>query len=496
MESILHNLRTLTLSHHPLIVIETVEENRVDRILDDLSQSAVWGYFDWSLASGLRNRNSGKVLVQPNRLHEALNLVSDIALPGVFWFRDLAGQLDDPLTVRRFREVLQELGSGELPKAIVITGTRVDLDPSLESFAVYAPLDLPGAEELEKILIRTVNGLRKRIDFEVRLDSLQKDEMVRALQGLTANQARQKITYAVVEDGLLCADDIRALARQKAEMLRDGGLLEFCPEDDNHFEIGGFDRLKKWLRRAEAGYSKEAAALNLNPPRGILLVGVQGCGKSLAAKVIARQWKFPLLKLDAGRLFDKYVGESEKNLRKALQLAENLAPCVLWIDEVEKGFSTGSNDSADGGTGKRMLGTFLTWMQENKKPVFLAGTANDLGALPPEFLRKGRFDEVFFVDLPRAGERKAILEIHLRLRNQNPANFDLAALTEASEGFSGAEIEQAVISAGYESIYRGEPMDNARVLAEIRATVPLSVSRAEEVKRLRRFAAGRFVPAN
>jgi SpoVK/Ycf46/Vps4 family AAA+-type ATPase len=244
------------------------------------------------------------------------------------------------------------------------------------------------------------------------------------------------------------------------------------------------------------GFSPEAAALNLKPPSGILLVGVQGCGKSLAAKCIARQWELPLLKLDAGRLYDKWSGESERKLRQAIDLAESMAPTVLWIDEIEKGFGSFGSGESDGGTSQRIFATLLTWMQEKKAQVFLVATANDVFKLPPELMRKGRFDEIFFVDLPQPKERQTIFEIHLRHRRQAPEQFDLPALVDASEGMSGAEIEQAVVSSLYASLHAKRPLDTAMLLQELASTVPLSVSRREDVDRLRSLAAERFVPVS
>jgi SpoVK/Ycf46/Vps4 family AAA+-type ATPase len=280
---------------------------------------------------------------------------------------------------------------------------------------------------------------------------------------------------------------------RKARMIQDGGLLEYFPAAENTFEIGGFGRFREWLNRARVGFGPEARRLRLQPPRGVLIVGVQGCGKSLAAKVIAREWRMPLLKLDAGRLMDKYLGESEKNLQRAIAMAESMAPSVLWIDEIEKGLATGGSE-ADGGVSRRLLGALLTWLQERKAPVFVAATANDLSALPPELMRKGRFDEIFFVDLPDAAERQAILEIHLRLRQQNPAGFRLQELAAASEGFSGAEIEQAVVASLYRALYEKHTLDTAMLKTTLEATVPLSVSRREDITALRSYAAGRFVP--
>jgi MoxR-like ATPase len=319
------------------------------------------------------------------------------------------------------------------------------------------------------------------------------DAFATALTGMTLNQARQALARVAIEDGRLHAGDLPRLVDLKARALKDDGLLEYWPPADNPAELGGFASLRRWLDRARIGFSPEAAAMNITPPRGVMLVGVQGCGKSLAAKFVARSWGLPLLKLDMGRLFDKYIGESEKNFRRAIATAEGLAPAVLWLDEIEKALATGSGEG-DGGLGRRMFGSFLTWLQEKEAEVFVVATANDLSALPPELLRKGRFDEIFFVDLPDPDERQQIFRIHLALRNQNPAAFDVAALSRTAEGFSGAEIEQAVISAALQALHERRPLDTEIVTREIGATVPLSRSRAEDVATLRAYAAERFVP--
>ncbi len=329
--------------------------------------------------------------------------------------------------------------------------------------------------------------------MRVELTREELEGLVRALSGMTVNQARQAIARTVLEDGALRAADIGRILDEKARALGEDGLLEYFPSEDNPFELGGFARLKQWLIRARVGYSKEAAALNLRPPRGILMVGVQGCGKSLAAKCIAREWGLPLVKLDAGRLYDKYVGESEKNLRRAIDMTESMSPVVLWIDEIEKSF-TPTGGEQDGGLSRRIYATFLTWMQEKKKEVFVVATANDVFSLPPEFLRKGRFDEIFFVDLPDPNERSTILEIHLSHRMQKPSAFDLERLAFESEGFSGAEIEQAVIAGLYRSLHEKRPLDTDLLVKELHDTVPLSVSRREDIDRLRALARERFVP--
>jgi SpoVK/Ycf46/Vps4 family AAA+-type ATPase len=333
---------------------------------------------------------------------------------------------------------------------------------------------------------------RKRIRVDLSKDDAQR--LVRALSGLTLSQVRQAIAKVIVGDNALTAPDIDEVVRWKGEIIERGGLLEFYPLEGNQFELGGFSRLKAWLENASVGFTPEARALNLTPPKGVLFVGVQGCGKSLAAKFIARQWRMPLLKLDAGRLYDKYVGESEKNFRKATSLAEAMAPVVLWIDEIEKAFAQGGSNDADGGLSQRLFASVLTWMQEKRREVFVVGAANDLDRLPPELLRKGRFDEVFFVDLPTRDERKSIFGIHLSLRKQDPKQFDLDALTAATEGYSGAEIEQAVIAALYRCLRGKEPLSTASLLHAVSSTVPLSVSRREDIEELRASASGRFTP--
>ncbi len=301
--------------------------------------------------------------------------------------------------------------------------------------------------------------------------------LVGALRGLTLNQARQAVSHALLRDGTLNTEAIGTVLQRKAEAISESGLLEYYPVQDNRFELGGFGNLKNWLQRAAVGFTEQARALNLTPPKGILLVGVQGCGKSLAAKVIAREWALPLLKLDMGRLYDKYIGETEKNFRKAISLAESIAPTVVWLDEIEKALGTVGGGEGDGGVSRRVFASFLTWLQDKKQEVFLVATANDLSVLPPELLRKGRFDEIFFVDLPNEEEREAILTIHLRLRKQDPQAFRLEEIVSASDGFSGAELEQAVVAALYRALHQKRSLDTELLLEELRQTVPLSVSR-------------------
>jgi SpoVK/Ycf46/Vps4 family AAA+-type ATPase len=319
---------------------------------------------------------------------------------------------------------------------------------------------------------------------------------VQTLRGLSCTQAERVIASAVLDDFALTAEDLPRMIESKRTLLGSQGCLEAIAVDFSPDDIGGLENLKAWLKLRRGGFTREAREFGLEPPRGLLMLGVPGCGKSLCAKVVAADWKMPLLRLDPGVLYQKYIGESESQLRQALAQAEAMAPCVLWIDEIEKAFASAAAASADGGLSKRMFGTLLSWMQDHRHPIFIIATANDISALPPELMRKGRFDEVFFVDLPQADIRAEVLGIHLRRRNRDPAQFKLADLALAAEGFSGSELEQAVVSGLFNAFSRGATLGDAHLLEEIRKTRPLSVLNAERVAELRHWAANRCVPAD
>jgi MoxR-like ATPase len=486
-----HEIKTLILSHHPVIAIETVEEERVERLLDAVAEDLSTPVFEWTLTTGLRRRGAAQANRATADPAVLLGHLRGLTVECVVLAKDLARHLEDPALCRAFRDLARDWSRTR--SAVVLTAPSLRLPPEVEPDVVHYDLALPGPGELGAVVDAVLESLAPKGGGR-RLTPAERETLLSALRGLTLNQARQAVARALLEGDARDAAGVQRILDGKARALAQDGLLEYFPARDNHFELGGFGRLKAWLERARVGFSPEAAALNLSPPRGILLVGVQGCGKSLAAKCIARAWQLPLLKLDAGRLYDKYVGETEKNLRRAIDVAESMAPAVLWIDEIEKAFAAVSSDSGDGGVSRRIFATFLTWMQEKRAPVFVAATANDVFALPPELLRKGRFDELFFVDLPDAEERLAILRIHLAARRQDPAGFDLAPVVAASEGFSGAELEQVVTGALYGALHARQPLEAAALLSEAAATVPLSVSRAEDVARLRTLARERFVP--
>jgi SpoVK/Ycf46/Vps4 family AAA+-type ATPase len=332
---------------------------------------------------------------------------------------------------------------------------------------------------------------------EVRLSRDETDRLLHHLSGLTLLEAEKILTKAIVEDGLLDADDIRHVVSAKREVVEREGLLEYYPVEATLSEVADLAALKEWLRkrRRVVEAPERARSFGLDFPRGVLLLGVPGCGKSLSAKAVAAEWSLPLLKLDPSSLYNKYIGESEKNFRRAMETAEELAPVVLWIDELEKAFATGRGGE-DGGVSTRILGTFLSWLQERQGDVFVVATANDVQSLPPEFLRKGRFDEIFFVDLPDGDTRREIFRIHLEAREQDPDGFDLASLARATGGFSGSEIEEVVVSGLYTAFAGERPLDTELLLAEARATRPLSVTMGERIDRLRAWARDRTVSAH
>ncbi|HWS71934.1 MAG TPA: AAA family ATPase [Thermoanaerobaculia bacterium] len=489
-----HDLKSLILSFHSLIAIETVEEERVRALIGEVAADLTLPLYEWSLTSGF-NRVHGRTIEATQDPQAVLKHIGEIAdIDAIYLLKDLSTHLTNPNVSRGLRELAQRLTSRR--SAIVLTGDPLELPKELEGVAVRFTMELPDEAELRSVIRAVIDqmSMRQRVQVDLSRDDAQR--LVRALSGLTINQARQVIAQAIVSDGRLSADDIQTIIRCKGELIERGGILEFFAVEENTFELGGFARLKGWLGDARIGFTPEAKALNLEPPKGVMIVGVQGCGKSLAAKFIAREWQLPLLKLDAGRLYEKYVGESEKNFRRATTTAEAMAPVILWIDEIEKAFAQASSADADGGLSQRLFGAFLTWLQEKKEGVFVVGAANDLTRVPPELLRKGRFDEIFFVDLPSRDERMNIFTIHLRLRKQDPQHFDLHRLTDATDGFSGAEIEQAVISSMYRALQRRVPPSTETILEAVGSTVPLSVSRREDIERVRTIARGRFTPVS
>ena len=499
------HFQTLVMSFHPVIVFDTVEEERVEALISSACKDLQMAVFEWSVAAGLArsqasiyNRWQNEYAPPKGQRPQAigktaepldmLRHIQDISFRAIYWLKDFADHLKDPVTARQFREVADQFSYNQ--STLVISGEGIRLPASISHDAVYFDMKLPEPEELYEAIAEAARSLKSRIKLELSPEDVH--ALVQAMRGMTLKQARKVIAYASLEDGKLCAQDVKRVIERKVQVIHEQGLLDYFPPETNLAELGGFTGLKQWLSYARVGFTPQARNFNLPAPKGILIVGIQGCGKSLAAKTIARQWKLPLLKLDAGRLYDKYIGESDKNFRRAVTMAETMAPCVLWIDEIEKSMGQSGGD-ADGGLSRRLFGYFLTWLQEKSSDIFVVATANDLSMIPPELLRKGRFDETFFVDLPSERDRGSIFHIHLARHKQDPHKFDLPQLLQATDGFSGAEIEQVIITSLYRALYEKRPVDTELLLEEIKRTVPLSVSRREDIQRLRAIAQERFV---
>ena len=484
----LTDLRILLASQHPLILAETAEERRFLDLLRRVTAPRGIPVWVWTASRGM-GRDGQEPQYGTADPRTALRLISELPGPAVFVFADGHTVLADPVARRAVKDTAQGLGRD---RTLVFTAPRHDPPPELRGLALPWRLRPPGSAELEALVERTVEDLTAR-GVVARPGS--RTDLVGALRGLTLAEAERVLQQAVLRDGSLEAGDVPWVRRAKAEILNTDGVLELI-EAPPGLRAEGLDGLDAWLEpRTRAVEDPEAArAAGLEPPRGILLTGMPGCGKSLAAKALAASWGWPLALLDPGNVYRKYVGESEQRLASALETAEAMAPIVLWIDEIEKGFATSGD--GDGGVSRRLLGSFLRWMQERREGVFVVATANDVTALPPEFLRKGRFDEVFFVDLPDAAARQAIFRLHLSGRGIDAGRLDLAHLVAATRGYSGAEIEAVVVGGLYRAFAAGEEPGTVHLEAEAAATVPLSESRAEDLARLRSWAASRAVPAD
>ena len=487
----------LFVSHHPLVAVQTVEEEYVLQTLREMAVELQIELWVWSATDGLREGllAGSQPVADTDHPAAALYLLGrDRRKQGIYVFLDLVGCLKDDRTLRCLREAVDKLA--EAGSQTILIDQSDALPPVVAAMAARVIPSLPDEKEIQDIIRGTLRHLNDQHHIEVHLTRADLQTIVRNLQGLTRRQARQVILDAVCQDCRLDASDINKILAEKRQAIGSDGILEYVESPVSLDEIGGLARLKRWLGQRQDCLSDEAVAFGIAPPRGVLMLGVQGAGKSLAAKAVATAWQRPLLRLDAGSLYDRYIGESERRLREALRQTERMAPVILWIDEIEKGFASAASQSTDGGLSKRMFGTLLTWMQERDAPVFLIATANDIEALPPELLRKGRFDEIFFVGLPNLEARTQIVSIHLKKRKRDPSKFDVAAIAEAAEGFSGAEIEQAVISALHEAFAARAELTTQHVLDALKNSPPLSVTMAEKVQALQEWALGRCMPAD
>ncbi len=477
-------------SRYPLVSVDTVDE---DYVLDQLREAARaqgHAFYAWSLTKGLRVGDSENSFYKTNDAVGMLRIVNDLLeqpRSAVFALCDFVRYLQDDTAARLFKDILDRIKGSPTTVALLAYGAKLPDD--------IAPLAavIQGGYPDEKDIMEEIN--RAVMEFRASSPALSVNvppevlrRMVKTLKGLSRQQIRNVLNLCLTKDAVFDASDIAEMEKFKKEAFDRDGILEYFGSESED-SIAGFDSLKRWARDRRGAFFTDGP---LPPPKGALLLGVQGCGKSLAAKVISGVLGVPLYRLDLTRLYSKYIGETEENLRKALSTVERLAPVCLWVDEIEKIFASSSGD-VDGGVSKRVLGTMLTWMQERKDRSFIAATSNDIENLPAELLRKGRFDEIFFADLPDEPAREGILFIHLKKRGLDPAKFDLKALAAACQGFSGSEIEQAVISALYSASGAGMPIATPHVLEQLRLTRPLSVVKADAVNFIRNWAKERNI---
>lgn len=488
-----HDLELLIASRFPIIAIETHEEQRAVNLLARCASRRQLPVFTWSVTTGWKPLQTQIALASTQEPTPALRHVSNVRQAGVYALLDFHPFLNDPLHVRLLKEIAADYD--RVPRTLVLMSHRAEIPPELDKLAVRFSLSLPGESGIQRIFQEEVQAWQSR-HAPKRLQGEQEalQMLLRLLRGLAEPDVRRLIRHAIEHDGVLDGNDLPRVVNQKHQILSRDSSLSFELDTAEFAEVAGLAALKHWLDRRRAPFLDDAGAKGLDVPKGIMLLGVQGCGKSLAAKAVAGSWGVPLMRLDFGALYNKWLGETERNLREALKAADSMAPCVLWIDEIEKCLST--SDHSDNGESRRVLGTLLTWMAERASRVFIVATSNDIERLPPELVRKGRMDEIFFVDLPDAAARQEIFRIHLRKREQDAARFDLPRLAELTHRYSGAEIEQAVICALYEAHARRAPLDDALIEAEVARTRPLSVVMAEKIEALRAWAADRTVKAD
>jgi len=502
----MQDLKLLMQAGNPIIAMETLDEPRAVRIVREMAEQTGLSLLEWTVTDGLIPAppdNAHLYLVEPGRPLAALRYVMETAMRNVaepapspiYVFKDLAPHCKDPQVVRALRDLYLSPDARLWTVILIESGP---LPPEVRRLTVPFDIGWPDEDELTDVVRSTFREIQRQSleEVESKLTKRELETLVQTLRGLTTDEAARVVAGAIHEDNVLDGADLPRIVDAKRNRLGMTGCLESIAADVSPDEIGGLKNLKRWLNLRRGGFSAGAKEYGLEPPRGILLLGVQGCGKSLCAKVVASAWRMPLMRMDPGVLYQKFIGESEARLREALHQAESMAPAVLWIDEIEKAFASASSDSADGGLSQRMFGTLLSWMQDHRHPIFLIATANNLAQLPPELMRKGRFDEIFFVDLPGPDEREAIFAIHLRKRRRDKKQFDIARLVAASEGFAGAEIEQAVVSGLYAAYAEKSECTSEHILAAMQATQPLSVVMREHVERLRAWAQGRCVMAD
>lgn len=485
-------LSILIQAQYPLVYMVTSEEERAEQTIAAIAQSKPQRrVYVWTVTHGIVEFGQPRNVTQHNTVspEAAIEWVIRHKEPGIFVFKDLHPFYSAPV-IRWLRDAIASFKGSQ--KAIILMSPVQEIPIELEKEVAVLDYPMPDMGELNHVLSQQLELIRTR-----RITTEAREKLLKAALGLTRDEAEKVYRKAQVTAGRLTEEEVDIVLSEKKQLIRRNGILEYVEEDETIDSVGGLEELKRWLKQRSNAFTERAREYGLPQPKGMLILGVPGCGKSLIAKTTSRLWGLPLLRLDMGRVYDgSMVGRSEANLRGALKTAESISPAILFIDEMDKAFagSTGSADS-DGGTSSRIFGSFLTWMQEKTSPVFVMATANRVERLPGEFLRKGRFDEIFFVDLPNSEERKEIFKIHLSKRRREIARFDLDQLANVCDGFSGAEIEQALVAAMYEAFAQDREFTQLDIIAAIKSTLPLSKTMTEQVTALRDWARQRARPA-
>jgi SpoVK/Ycf46/Vps4 family AAA+-type ATPase len=495
-KDVIGEIEVLIRARYPLIALITWEEERVETELAEFVKKLNKKLFCWSVIRGLypqgESAQSQKRALPRNTTDplEALEEIVRLVDSAVFLFKDFHPYLRDNSVVRKLREVTQHMRASH--KTLLFLTPTLGIPLELEKDISVIDVPLPGMPELDSLLATIADQLKDGAKKDLTIEPPAREKLLKAAQGLTLKEAENSFARALILKGKLTEEEVGIILSEKEQAIRKSGFLEYYHTDASLGGIGGLDNLKEYLARRAMAFTEKAREFGLPPPRGVLLIGVQGCGKSLTAKAVSREWGLPLLRFDVGKVFASLVGSSEENVRRAITVAESVAPALLWIDEIEKAFAgTSSSHLSDAGTVSRVFGTFITWLQEKTSPVFVMATANNISILPPELLRKGRFDEIFFVDLPGLAERRDIFRIHIRKRGRDPERFDLDALAKDCDGFSGAEIEEAVITGLFEAFYEGTELKTAHILKALEETVPLSRTMVEDIERIRTWAGHR-----
>jgi AAA+ superfamily predicted ATPase len=495
--SIHQEIETLIRARYPILYLVSSEEMRVQNVILDIAQKRQKRVFEWSYSTGIVPAGTS-IQSQKHRNAAtkdpllALDQVIEQVEPAIFIFKDFHPFLTRTnfAITRKLKEIALHLKNSY--KTIILISPLLEIPTELEKEVTVLTFPLPTRDDLAELLDRIVEDVRQFKQVKIELDEQGRERLLQAALGLTLGEAENVFAKIIVKDERLSGDDVADVFAEKQQIIRKNGLLEYYATNETFANVGGLRVLKEWLAKRTVAFTDEARAFGLPAPKGILMLGVQGCGKSLCAKAVSSLWQLPLLRFDMGRMFGSLVGSSEENVRRAINVAESVAPAILWVDEIDKAFAGSQGSGAtDGGTTARVFGTFLTWLSEKTAPVFVVATANDISQLPPELMRKGRLDEIFFVDLPSGEERRDIFAIHLARRQRDPAQFDLDELTTASKDFSGAEIEQAVISALFDAFSEQQDLSTAHLGAALAETVPLARTMDEQINRLRSWADGR-----